>query len=198
MEMRDLIQVHSNNLTPEFCEHVIQKFESDERKRPGRVIGDSSNSESCVQEEYKISTDLYITNLNDWKHEDRVFYDSLRQPLQDYIKYCDSINSEMVVGLEDKLTDTGYQIQRTCPGEYYSWHHDWHFDIRNGYRLFTYIWYLNDIHHEGETEFIDGTKIKPEQGKLLFFPATWTYVHRGVSPLTETKYISTGWVYYNI
>jgi hypothetical protein len=195
MEMKDLIQVYPNNLTPEFCQHIIQKFESDERKAPGKVIGDGSNSDQCIQPEYKLSTDLYITNLIGWKKEDDTFYESLLQSLPDYMKHCDSIHPELVAGLKDKLHDNGYQIQRTCPGEYYTWHQDWHCDLKNGYRMFTYIWYLNDIHHEGETEFINGTKIKPEQGKLLFFPATWTYIHRGVSPLSEVKYICTGWIY---
>jgi Rps23 Pro-64 3,4-dihydroxylase Tpa1-like proline 4-hydroxylase len=195
MEMKDLIRVYPNNLTPEFCQHIIQKFESDDKKGPGKVIGDGSDSESCIQSEYKMSTDLYITKWSDWKNEDDTFYDSLRQPLINYIKYCDSINPEIVMGLENKLCDSGYQIQRTRPGEHYTWHQDWHYDMKHGYRVFTYIWYLNDVHHEGETEFIDGTKIKPEQGKLLFFPATWTYVHRGVSPKCETKYICTGWIH---
>ncbi len=194
MEISTLIQTYSNNLKSEFCEHLIQKFESDERKHPGKVIGDGSNSDFCIQPEYKISTDLNISILNDWKSEDSILYESLHQPLRDYTKYCKSINPELV-DFGNRITDTGYQIQRTKPKEYYSWHHDWHCDPMNGGRIITYIWYLNDIHHEGETEFIDGTKIKPEQGKLLLFPSTWTYVHRGVSPLSEIKYICTGWVY---
>ena len=34
-------------------------------------------------------------------------------------------------------------------------------------------------------------------GKLLIFPATWTYMHRGNVPISEDKYIVTGWLYGN-
>ena len=86
--------------------------------------------------------------------------------------------------------DTGYQIQKTQPGDYYIWHHD-----QTTSRLVTFIWYLNDVKDDGYTEFIDGTRIQPEAGKLIIFPATWDFLHRGVSPKTEIKYICTGWVH---
>ena len=57
------------------------------------------------------------------------------------------------------------------------------------------IWYLNDVKDGGYTEFIDGTRIQPEAGKLIIFPSTWDFLHRGVSPKTETKYLCTGWVH---
>ncbi len=195
IEIKELIQVYSNNLHPEFCDHLIQKFESDDRKHPGKVIGNNSNSELCIQPECKISFDLHITSKSGWKNEDSILYQSLRQPLNDYVNHCKSILQ--LIDFGSKITDSGYQIQRTRPGEYYHWHHDWHYKVNIGTRIITYIWYLNDINYDGETEFIDGTKIKPEQGKLLLFPSTWTYVHRGVSPLSEVKYICTGWIYSN-
>ncbi len=84
-------------------------------------------------------------------------------------------------------------MQKTKPGEYYKWHHD-SLSNKNKERLLSFIWYLNDVHVGGHTEFIDGTKIKPETGKLLIFPSTWTYVHQGAPPISNTKYIITGWI----
>ena len=66
------------------------------------------------------------------------------------------------------LWDRGYKIQRTIPGGFYHWHNDFgvgderHSDF--GERLVTFIWYLNDVDEGGETEFMDGTKVKPKQG----------------------------------
>jgi Rps23 Pro-64 3,4-dihydroxylase Tpa1-like proline 4-hydroxylase len=69
----------------------------------------------------------------------------------------------------------------------------------NRYRVLTYIWYLNDVDIGGETEFFGGKlKIKPETGKLLLFPACWTYPHKGCVPVSDNKYIITGWVYSDI
>ena len=52
--------------------------------------------------------------------------------------------------------------------------------------------------YDGYTEFKNGIKIQPEQGKLLIFPAVWSYIHRGFPPKTETKYICTGWIHTEI
>ena len=54
---------------------------------------------------------------------------------------------------------------------------------------------MNDGGEEGVTEFIDGTIITPKAGKLLIFPATWCYLHRGLPPKVGRKYIATGWLY---
>jgi hypothetical protein len=59
----------------------------------------------------------------------------------------------------------------------------------------TYIWYLNDVNEGGETIIWDNHKIKPTTGKLLLFPATWTYPHSGLMPISNDKYIITGWIY---
>jgi hypothetical protein len=53
---------------------------------------------------------------------------------------------------------------------------------------------LNDVYEGGETEFVDGTLIKPERGKLIIFPAYWNYHHQGRPPISNTKYIVTGWI----
>ena len=59
----------------------------------------------------------------------------------------------------------------------------------------TYIWYLNDVIEGGETEFFGNYKIKPEVGKLVLFPACWSFPHCGLMPISSNKYIITGWLY---
>jgi hypothetical protein len=53
------------------------------------------------------------------------------------------------------------------------------------------------VENGGETEIWDDFKIKPETGKLLLFPSSWTFPHRGVMPISDNKYIITGWLYVN-
>jgi len=64
------------------------------------------------------------------------------------------------------------------------------------HRIITYLWYLNDVEEGGETLF-HNFKIKPKTGSLLLFPATWTYKHSGAMPISNDKYIITGWVWIN-
>ena len=63
-------------------------------------------------------------------------------------------------------------------------------------RIFTFMWYLNTIKEEDEgyTEFADGTRLQPERGTLVMFPATWTFLHRGFPPKVR-KYICNGWIF---
>ena len=57
--------------------------------------------------------------------------------------------------------------------------------------------YLNDVEEGGETEFPDlDLTIAPECGTMLLFPATWTYLHRGNTPISNDKYILGSYLHY--
>ena len=79
--------------------------------------------------------------------------------------------------------------------------HNWHYE--NGIigatpRQFVIQLYLNDDFQGGETEFLyQGVKIKPEPGKLVFFPAYYTHPHRGNPIYKGVKYIVSGWYTYD-
>ena len=178
----DFIYVERDALPKSFCNNVIEKFEQDDRKRQGQVGGGV-----CL--EIKRSSDLSISELDDWESYDQAFFRCLNNGLKKYIRF---LPEEYIKNkaLSELGNDTGYQIQKTQPGDYYIWHHD-----QTKTRLVTFIWYLNDVKDGGYTEFIDGTRIQPEAGKLIIFPATWDFLHRGVSPKSETKYLCTGWVH---
>jgi hypothetical protein len=54
--------------------------------------------------------------------------------------------------------------------------------------------YLNDVEDGGETEFLyQRMRVKPKQGTLLIWPAGFTHTHRGNPPLSNNKYVITGW-----
>ena len=189
--MNPFIYTAEKELSSDFCRNLIDKFENDNRKHPG-VLGQVPR----VELDSKISTDLHISQYDDWKEEDNVFFNSLTTSLPKYVEFLKKVNPDYnPYGYLSQVNDTGYQIQKTEPGGFYTWHSDFIVSETLGPRLLSFIWYLNDVNYEGHTEFYDGTKIKPEEGKLVIFPATWDFLHRGVSPEKETKYISTGWVY---
>ena len=61
-------------------------------------------------------------------------------------------------------------------------------------RHLVFMTYLNDVIDAGETEFVhQELKIKPQKGLTLIWPVDWTYTHRGITSLTQEKYIVTGW-----
>ena len=87
------------------------------------------------------------------------------------------------------------KIQQTDIGQGY---HVWHYEScekRLANRLLTFILYLNDVDEGGETEFLYYPKrVKPKTGTVVLWPAAFTHAHRGNPPISNCKYIITGWV----
>lgn len=179
MKFEDFIYIKKKTLTKDFCNHCIEKFEKDHRVTPGKMG-------KGVDLDIKRSMDLPIDSFPQWKDEVKVFEASLEKHYENYVgKFLPKEYQQFLYG-----QSIGFQIQKTSPGEFYKWHHD----SIDG-RIATYIWYLNDVEHDGYTEFNCGIKVKPKAGKIVLFPATWHYIHRGYPPKKETKYICTGWMY---
>tara|TARA_B100001250_G_C19792104_1_gene787007 strand:+ start:69 stop:833 length:765 start_codon:yes stop_codon:yes gene_type:complete len=197
------IHVQDQALSPEFCKEVINRFEKDERRSAG-----VSGSDSQVQT-IKQSNDLHISSAEGWGDLNDEFYNSLTRALPEYLRHIHSHyqlpcydDNDMYDWAEfsplfgNDVWDKGYQVQKTKPTDFYDWHDDMmvHWEEQSE-RTITFLWYLNDIHEGGCTEFMNGFKVPPRAGRLLLFPSTWTYMHRGGRLLGRTdKYICTGWV----
>jgi len=193
MDLKKLIYVQDQVLDQDFCNHVIEKFEHDTNRYQG-VVSDCNGLNQRVDLTYKNSQDLSITILEDWKKEDDVFCQSFRTHFQNYFTEMSTIGDTSFT--IDRYHDLGFIIRKYENDQgYYNWHNDFQLSPTQGIRLLTFIWYLNDVNNGGETEFCDGTLIKPCAGRLLIFPTSWYFVHRGKKPLTGSKYIATAWLY---
>ena len=97
----------------------------------------------------------------------------------------------------NELYDCGFLIKKYDKNKgKFIYHNDFIIEKKNNmYRIITFIWYLNDVEEGGETEFCGDFTIRPEVGKLIFFPASWCYPHRGKMPISSDKYIITGWLH---
>jgi len=185
MKLEPYYKEYHNVLSEEFCKHCIEKFKKSNVKSPGRTG-------NGLDTNVKDSTDLTISNESDWQEEDKVFLDVLSPTLSEF-------NPNKQFNDQHIIFDTGYQIQETTPSQKgYIWHNDFKIiphEYGYAHRIFTYIFYLNDVSQDGETQLFNGVKIKPERGKLLLFLADHNHWHRGIPPTSNTKYICTGWVY---
>ena len=176
------------------CNNLISKFEYCPHKRSGITGSGQDELMEKPMDEVKKSTDVHITSTPGFEEEDKI----CRKHLFDQIKHYQSLIEAKVpvyFPLNQYIKYMGFNMQRTNPGEYYHWHCDEDLLNNKWARSITYIFYLNDIHNDGYTEFYNGLKIQPKQGHCLIFPATWSFVHRGYPPKDETKYIITGWIY---
>lgn len=173
-------------IPPRLCEIIIKKFDLDYRKHKG-LVGNN------VLDPIKKSTDLIITNLLDWGDIDEALSDILKSVIKKYINHIklfstDDIFFKCLDSTFCDLKDSGFRIQHTKQNEGYDWHHD---DLYGLKRTFSCIMYLNDLDPSdgGATEFYGGKKIIPKTGKVVFFPSTWTYLHRGAPLIKNSKYI---------
>lgn len=170
-------------LPPAFCEEVIARFEANPEQQYAGRIGQLREEDHSV----KKTTDLVVSNKDNWKDADQLFFRSLGAAMLEL--------RTAFPYFQGPFKDIGYQVQRYRPGEYYHWHIDGG-SHELSQRQLVAIWYLNDVPGPGgETEFLfQQISIRPERGKLVLFPPFWTHEHRAVELQQGLKYIATTWV----
>ena len=196
MDMMELIKIYDSKLTDIFCKQIIDLFElPDTPKSPG-VIGNQRRLDLNVKHtlDYKIQS--IISPESQWYGIDSLINSVLSPTISDYIA---ELNTNIPFINARELVDTGFQIQKykANEGHYQLYHNDFAIFDKDPqfYRLITFIFYLNTVDEGGETEFWGKYKVKPVAGRLVIFPASWTYPHCGLMPISHDKYIITGWLY---
>lgn len=176
------IYINKTSLSKPLCNEIIQRFENQENKREGRTF-------KGIDKEVKDTTDFHLCEDSDnWRDIDKVLSNELNKGLEAYLMR----NREVFA--YNSMSDKGFQIQRYDKGVgKYKIHNDFYTN-KDEARVLTYLWYLNTIEEGGQTDFFNKGMVKAEQGKLIIFPACWTYPHAGVMPISDNKYIITGWI----
>jgi len=66
-------------------------------------------------------------------------------------------------------------------------------------RQVSVIIYLNDVTEGGETAFTAhaGTIVEPRAGRVLVFPSTFCFEHRGNPPVGNSKYVLVAWLHFD-
>jgi hypothetical protein len=186
----DFIYENTNSIPQELCNKIISTFE----KEPNRYKGVTRRGlDITVKDTLDYFIHINIGKESVWYDINLFLYNELTKNLVEFDK---KIVEKYGIHLFDtKLCDTGFLIQRYTKNEgKFVYHED--FSIRdNIHRVITYIWYLNDVNEGGETEFCGDFRIKPTVGKLVLFPASWCYPHCGIMPISEDKFIITGWLH---
>ena len=181
------------NLPPHLCKSIIKRFKEDDKKHQGRL------GPGIINLNVKKCTDLQIMLREDWKDVTETLTTCLASGSQEYFRYIENnvfVDKNLQVLAKifgDNIECKGFQIQQYKSGDKFEWHTDDAYDQK---RLLAFIWYLNTVKPEdgGSTEFLNGKYIQPTEGSILFFPATWSYVHKGNVIKNGEKYIITGFI----
>ena len=197
--MKDFIYEKDNSLSKELCEKLINYFESNIEIQYEGIIG--VGEKISVNKKKKETIDISI-KLDELIYGSELYtmVDSLVENLKENLQcYIEKLKEQNVKFSIDKLSIKLLLLQRYKSNEgKFTYHTDFKLEKEMKYRLINFIWYLNDVEEGGETEFFGNYKIKPTQGKIVFFPSEWFYPHQGKMPLSNNKYILTGWIHTDV
>lgn len=171
-------------MNPEECGNVLKEFFS------------CSQNHIKINTQRKTSTELYgkfserNTNVLIGKSIN-VVYSSVKKALNTYIDLHPELND-----LSNSWSiDNQFNFQFYYPGEGFNqWHTE---NIPDRKRILVWSIYFNTL-EDGGTEFSCFKHIeKAEVGKILIFPADWTFTHRSQITTSGFKFIATGWISLN-
>ena len=191
----DFIGMYEDVYPDYFCQHLIDEFE---RLNSTGFCGNRQDSEgigkSRKQDEFCfLNMKNHVMSPFQENNTERMFLDGLQSCFDDYVKEYDVLQ-------DADLKCTSIKMQKTSPGGGY---HIWHSEQGNNEsanRGLVYSLYLNTLNDNcaGETEFLyQKLRIPPKENSMVIWPASFTHTHRGnVVHGDESKYIVTGWFYY--
>jgi len=165
------------------CDNLIKYFNKNKKLQTPGIAGGK------IKPNIKKSTDICFLYTDNSCIELKNYVEAMLNCFQEYKKTIPEID----IYCERFGLDAGINVQKYKKGEAFF---DWHYENNrpDDERIFVFMTYLNDVKEGGETEwYFQKIKIKPKKGLTVFWPADWTYLHRGCPSKKETKYIATGW-----
>lgn len=184
----NFIGVYENVLPSATCKKLISFFES--CAKAGFTFNRQEHDK--VSKLKKQDDSLFLSTVLDIASYDVVELFNNTFWSQVYPRYAEDYAILSDIGA---LQIREIKIQRTeIGGGYHIWHCE-QFTKFTSDRVLAFTCYLNDVDEGGETEFIYYPKrIKATEGTFLLFPGSFTHTHRGNPPISNTKYIVTGWL----
>ena len=190
--LNNYIYLKENVLTKELCKETIDLYENNPKNHFDGIVLSGYVPEIKKTKDFTLhpEVDEISKKIND------KLIEILAINIKSYFDILNfsKVNSSNFVQF-DKL-----MIQKYFKNDgKYIYHNDFNSDYKHfRYRICSYIFYLNDVDEGGETEFWYGKyKIQPKAGNLLIFPSFWCFPHCGKMPISNDKYIITGWIYIN-
>jgi hypothetical protein len=190
LELKDFVPV-------DLCNEMITRFDDDQRKHNGFY---NYYLEQKLYTRMKNNKELLVSAHSDWKDIDEKLLYYFKKAFHEYIKHVriefNYSTKEHIYDREldhiknRKTTDIGFAIAKIPKGTSYPWHHD---GAMNSSNFVQFVLYLNTLEENegGCTGFLNGRKVRPEVGKMLMYPCTWTFPHTGYEVKAEYKYICT-------
>lgn len=173
--MTNHIEVYKDTLSPEVCESLISRFDSN----PGFLAPE--HHPLYYQQPVRVDQE-----------------EMLNEPIAGAIKSYAQKHIFLIHVPVKWAIDVNANLQHYEPGMSYDGEHCEHgSDEDTCCRVLAWMIYLNTVSDGGGTRFWQQkTRANAVQGTMLVWPASWTHSHSGIVSPTEHKYILTGWCSY--
>lgn len=186
--MDDFILIRDNTFSEEMCQEYVDLFKTYEEQNLLMSRQEQRDGLKTQKDDFNaVSNHGFHFNLESGELGNKTI-EMIKEGLKEY-------TDQYQVLVNTNLALRHFKIQKTVKGGGY---HVWHFESGSfevAPRVLTYIVYLNDVEEGGETEFLYQSKrVKPKQGTMVLWPGSFTHAHRGNPPLTNEKYVLTGWI----
>ena len=179
--MNDFIGVYPNALNEEMCDWYVEHMKSIHQDTAILKPNSFVNEKNILREDKQFLLSDTDRKMNIELH---LF---LKKNVEQYRNDYPVLNDLQLVSYNNKLQTT------KIGGGYHIWHCE-QFNPEVSTRVLVWSIYFNDVEEGGETEFLyQHKRIKARKGTLVIFPASFTHTHRGNPPLSNEKYIATGW-----
>ena len=195
MSIDNFVFVKDRAFTDEFCDQLVDHFNLfDEHELT--VEGHSGRG---LDYETKRTKDLNMLQIPDLDSKytniiTKKFNDILINDYLTKLPYQDNFPGTHLFFDSTFYECLNLQKYEKGVGHYNAWHIETG-NFQMSRRMFAFILYLTDVEEGGETELLySGFKIQPKKGRLLIFPSTFPYVHKGHMPISNDKYILTTWL----
>lgn len=184
----NFIGIYENVLPAPNCQELIDFFEKCDKLGLTRTRQQSDRVSKLDKQDdsFFLTSALELVNYDVVHTFGALFWTHAYQKYIDEYPILEQVAKHQIYSFKMQRTQVG--------GGYHIWHTE-QFDRITSDRLLVFTCYLNDVEEGGETEFLYYPKrVKATQGTFLLFPGSFTHAHRGNPPLSNTKYIVTGWV----
>ena len=172
------------------CDEIINVFEHAHKTSPSWIKFSKVGQQPGVP---RTDASLCLDEIMGEKQFEsglpKIVNDHITKAAQDYIALY-----PVLISKGTSLYSVRQKLQKTpISGGFHTWHCE-NYDMAHIHRILAWTIYLNDVEEGGETEFLyQSERVKPVKGRTLIFPAGFMHTHRGNPPISNEKYILTGW-----
>lgn len=192
VNIKNFIMVVDNVLSSEKCNDILAVLE--EKTKDFDSISNFENSRDRLDKQWDGGTVLQSMGRKLSFDYASFFSQVLKENLELYVNTY--LTNCAVFFDKGQINYSVFKFQVTpISGGFHNWHSENNAGpFETKCRFLAWSLFLNDVEEGGELEFLNySTRIKAKKGSLVLFPAYFTHAHRGNPPISNTKYIATGW-----